>query len=66
MDDKIDEHVSGLNKTSPNIYTNPKDTREAFLGSWKDGKQSGKSRSQFYKIKKKIKEGKKVKLNKKH
>ena len=56
--DKIEENMSGLSRTNYNIYNNPKDTEILLTCSLKQALASGMSKSQFYGLRKRIKEGK--------
>lgn len=55
---KIENTVSGLEKLDYNVAIDPKDVQKLLSLHWKQIKESGISRTQFYEIKKQLKEGK--------
>lgn len=54
---KIQNNLSGLEKLDYNVAIDPKDIEKLLSLSWKQVKESGISRTQFYEIKKQLKEG---------
>ena len=62
--DKLEENDYGFTRTSYNEYSNPKELLEIFSRPWKEVKNCGLSRMQFYRIREQIKKGKKSRLNK--
>jgi len=63
--DKIEENMSGLSNINQNVYQNPKDTISFFSRPWKEVKEYGISKMQFYRIRKQIKRNRKLRLKKK-
>ena len=63
--DKIEDNISGLEKLAYNIYYNPKNLETIFSWTWNEVKQCGIPESQFYALKKQLKEGKRLKLSSK-
>jgi hypothetical protein len=63
--DKIEENLSGLDNVNYNIYTNPKDIEKIVSRTWNQVRQCGIPESQFYALKKQLKQGKTLKLHRK-
>jgi hypothetical protein len=63
--DKIEESLSGLGKMTSNTYNNPKDMETILSLPWEEVKRCGIPKSQFYALKKQLKEGKRLKLSSK-
>jgi hypothetical protein len=63
--DKIEESLSGLSKINQNTYNNPKDIEKVLSLTWKEVKTCGIPESQFYALKKQLREGKRLKLSSK-
>jgi len=63
--DKIEESLSGLTKVNYSLYRNPTNLKKIFSLTWKDVKNCGISKSQFYEIRKQLESGTYPKLNSK-
>lgn len=62
--DKIEENMSGLDNLDQNVYQNPKEAVSFFSRPWKEVKECGISKMQFYRIRKKLNSDKKLILRK--
>lgn len=63
--DKLEDNDYGFNKADYNEYNDPKEFLAIFSKPWKEVKNCGLSRMQFYRIREQIKKGKVPKLNSK-
>jgi hypothetical protein len=63
--DKIDEHMNGLGNAEYNVYHNPEDVAKPLSLSWERVKSCGIPKSQFYALKKQLRQGKRLKLSRK-
>jgi hypothetical protein len=61
--DRIEQHLGGLGNVDYNIYNNPKDVEQIISKTWNEVKKCGIPQSQFYALKKQLKEGKRLKLS---
>jgi hypothetical protein len=62
--DRVEESLNGLHKMNYNIYRNPKDVKKRILSlTWSQVKQCGIPESQFYALKKQLKQGKQPRLS---
>jgi len=61
--DKIEENMAGLSNMDQNLYQNPKDVHAFFSRPWKEVKECGISKMQFYRIRKSINQRNSTKIN---
>lgn len=62
---RIEETRTGLSISPHTVYDNPKQVKTVLSYKWNDVKGCGISKSQFYLLKKQLKQGKRLKLNSK-
>jgi hypothetical protein len=63
--DRIEENMSGLDKTDYNVYSNPKEVEQILSKRWREVERCGIPKSQFYALRKQLKQGKTLKLSRK-
>jgi hypothetical protein len=63
--DKIEYNLSGFGKVDYNICNNPKDYQQLLTLKWEEVKNCGISRPQFFRLKKQLKQGKRLHLSSK-
>jgi hypothetical protein len=61
--ERMGNDIVGLDKIDYNTSIDPKDIEKIFSRTWKEVKQCGIPESQFYALKKQLKEGKRLKLS---
>lgn len=63
--DKLRETTNGLNETDINTYTDSNDIKRVLMLEWKEVKSCGISKKQFYRLRKRLREGRALHLSSK-
>jgi hypothetical protein len=60
--DKLEERINGFG-TTLNVYNNPKDIGKILMLEWKEVKVCGISKKQFYRLRKRLRDGRALHLS---